>query len=52
MQICNIRAWPIATEECTPYSDIEVAVLVEEEKANEEVLAYFRNLVRYVLLLR
>ena len=39
---------PMATEECTPYSDFELAVLIEEEKGNEEVLAYFKNLVRYV----
>ena len=41
---------PFATEECTPYSDIELAVLIEEEKSNEEVLVYFKNLIRQVLL--
>ena len=37
---------PLATEECTPYSDIELAILLEDEKANEEVLTYFRNIAR------
>ena len=37
---------PLATEECTPYSDIELAILIEHEKADDDALKYFRNLTR------